>query len=78
MKFTVQKGMRYMAEIKLTGIEAWASDDDIIMKLEEAGFSHVTVYTIEDDLRIAIGIWSRENETAEMPSQVVYVEEAPL
>lgn len=78
MQFTVQHGMRYLAEIKLSGIETWASDDDIITKLEDAGFSDVTVYTIEDDLRIAAGVWSGKDTKADLPEQIIYVEEAPL
>lgn len=67
-----------MAEIKLSGIETWASDQDIISKLEEAGFSNVSCYSISDNLRIATAIWPKASMTGEMPEQVVYIEEAPL
>lgn len=78
MQLTVQKGMRYAAEIKLSGIETWASDEDIIRPLEEAGFRDVVVYDISDEIRIVYGVWTGANTTVKLPDQVVYIEEAPL
>lgn len=78
MLFTVKKGQRYAAEIKLSGIETWASDDDIVTKLEDAGFRDVLIYHLNDEIRIAYGIWSGADTTATLPEQVIYIEEAPL
>lgn len=76
MKFTVRRGVKYAAEIKLSGIETMASDDYIAQQFEEAGFRDVTVETVRDDLRIAYGIWNGADTSADLPSQVVYCEEA--
>jgi len=76
MQFTVHKGVKYAAEIKLSGFETIASDDYIAQQFEEAGFVNVVVHSIRDDLRIAYGVWNGADTSANLPEQVVYVEEA--
>lgn len=77
MQFTVHKGVKYAAEIKLSGIETWASDEYIKEALENAGFIKVRVVFIRDDLRIAYGVWDgKDGALATLPEQVVYVEES--
>lgn len=64
--------------MKLEGFETMASDDQIIGILEDAGFTKVEVKYLDDEHRIVYGVWNRDNQTGDMPSQIVYVEEAPL
>ena len=69
-KFTVKKDKRYKAKISLGFFEQVASNDMIVEKLQEAGFSDVHV-TGSGGERTAIGRWSGADTSAEMPSQVV-------
>ncbi len=77
MKFTVHKGVKYAAEIKLSGFEVIASDDYIASLLEEEGFTDVRIKHLSDEHRIAYGVWNgADGKTANLPAQVTYVEEA--
>lgn len=69
-KFTVHKGKRYKAKIALSFFEQMASNDMIVEKFQEAGFTEVSV-TGTGDTRIAIGRWASADTSAQMPSQVV-------
>jgi hypothetical protein len=68
-RYTVEKGGKYRASFKLSGLEGLASNDMIKGKLEAAGFSRVKVWG-SGGVRYASAEWHKENATAEMPSQV--------
>jgi hypothetical protein len=72
--FSVQKGKRYRATIKLNFIESWASNDMIAGKLEEAGFTEVQV-SGSGDTREAEALWPLADATGDMPSQVADIVE---
>lgn len=78
MQFTVKKGTRYAAELKLSGFETMASHDDIKEIAENAGFTDIQIVDVDGNHKILYGVWHKEDMTSEMPSQIVYVEEAPL
>jgi hypothetical protein len=72
MKYTVKKGTKYQAEIKLGFLEKIASNETIQKKFLEAGFVNVQV-TGEGKSRTAVGEWIAPDATADMPSQVALV-----
>jgi hypothetical protein len=73
-KFTVRKGRRYRATIRLTGLKKLASNETIAGVLRNAGFTEVRV---EDSggTRYAEALWPKEDASAEVPPEVVKVEE---
>jgi len=73
MKYTVKTGMRYYAQIKLTGFEVLASNEQIAAKLAAAGFSHISV-TGNGDYRGASATWLGKDATADIPSEIYHVE----
>lgn len=72
--FTVRQGKRYRAEISLGFFERWAGNDTIAGKLQEAGFTEVSVIG-EGATRTAMGLWPAADTSADMPSQIVAVNE---
>lgn len=76
-KFTVEQGKSYEARIKLTGVEAWASNDMIVAKFEELGFINVHV-SGSGGSRNATGTWPLQTTTVDMPPQVVHAEAVQL
>ncbi|HXG80139.1 MAG TPA: hypothetical protein VNJ31_12485 [Methyloceanibacter sp.] len=73
-KYTVRKGRRYRASIRLGWAEQIASNDMIADRLRQAGFTEVHV-TGSGRNRYAEALWPKEDATAEVPPQVVAVEE---
>ena len=73
MKYTVKQGVRYYAQIKLSGFEALASNDQIAEKLKAAGFSDVLV-TGNGANRGASATWLGKDATADIPSEIYHVE----
>jgi len=76
-KFTVEKDKSYQAIIQLAGFEALASNEMIMEQLQNVGFADVEV-TGDGNRREAIGIWPKETVTANLPSQIVSVEEVEI
>lgn len=74
--FTVQQGKRYRATIKLGFFERLVSNASIIDRLLGAGFSDVKVWGM-GGTRLAEGTWHAETASAEMPSQIAFVEPLP-
>ena len=73
-EFTVRKGKRYRASIRLGLLEQIADNRLIASKLEQAGFSDVTV-SGSGASRTAEGLWPNEDASASLPAQVHSVEE---
>jgi len=75
-RFTVHQGKRYRATIKLTGLKRLASNATIAGVLEGAGFAQVSVEG-SGGTRYAEALWPKADATAEIPPEVVKVEEIP-
>jgi hypothetical protein len=73
-KFTVRKGRRYRATIRLTGLKKLASNETIAGVLRSAGFTEVRVEG-SGGTRYAEALWPKEDATADVPPEVVKVEE---
>jgi hypothetical protein len=73
-KFTVRKGTRYRATIKLTGLKGLASNEIVADVLRTAGFAEVDVQG-SGGTRYAEAIWPKPDATAEIPPEVMKVEE---
>jgi hypothetical protein len=76
-KFTVRKGRRYRATIKLTGLKRLASNETIAGVLRTVGFTEVRVEG-SGGTRYATALWSKADATADIPPEVEKVEEMPL
>src|SRR3990170_4975276 len=73
-KFTVRKGRRYRATIKLTGLKRLASNDTVAGVLRSAGFAEVHVEG-SGGTRYAEALWPKADATADIPPEVVKIEE---
>lgn len=69
-KAFLQQGQRYRATVTLGFFEKAASDDMIKGKLEDAGFSNVTITRISSSERIAEGVWPGASQSVDLPSQI--------
>jgi hypothetical protein len=76
-KFTVRKGRRYRATIKLTGLKRLASNETIAGVLRQVGFAEVRVEG-SGGTRVATALWSKADATADIPPEVETVEEMPV
>ena len=76
-KFTVRKGRRYRATIKLTGLKRLASNETVAGALRGVGFAEVRVEG-SGGTRYAAALWPKEDATEEIPPEVVKVEEIEL
>ena len=74
VRFTVQNGKRYRATINLGFAQSLASNDMVADKFREAGFTDVTV-TGSGRTRLAKGLWSDEDSSAEIPDEVGHIEQ---
>jgi hypothetical protein len=68
-RFTVEKGRRYRAEIRLGLLQSIASNDMVAEKFREAGFTDVVVIGL-GSARTAEGVWPRDSASAEIPDEV--------
>jgi hypothetical protein len=68
-RFTVKKGKRYRAQISLGLFQSVASNDMVADKFREVGFTDVVV-TGSGRMRVAEGLWSHDDASAEIPSEV--------
>ena len=73
-KFTVRKGRRYRATIRLTGLKRLASNETVAGLLRSAGFAEVRVEG-GGAMRYAEALWPKADATADIPPEVVKVEE---
>jgi hypothetical protein len=73
-RFTVRKGRRYRATIRLTGVKRLASNETIAGVLRSAGFTQIRVEG-SGGTRQAEALWAKEDASAEIPPEVVKVEE---
>lgn len=73
-KFTVRKGRRYRATIKLTGLKRLVSNETVASVLQGAGFAEVRVDG-SGGTRYATALWPKADTTADIPPEVVKVEE---
>jgi len=69
MEYTVHKGNKYRARIRLGWIESFADNGTIADKLRFVGFTEVSVRG-SGTQRIAEGRWILDDATADLPSQV--------
>jgi hypothetical protein len=72
--FTVRRGQRYRATIRLGLIEQLADNETIAEHLRVAGFSDVAVRG-SGPTRIAEALWSNGDASAPLPPQIVDVVE---
>ena len=71
--YTVQKGKRYRATIKLGGLKRLASNDMVADKFREAGFTEVDVSGSGHE-RQGQGLWPHADTAAEVPEEITAVE----
>jgi hypothetical protein len=76
-KFTVRKGRRYRATIKLTGLKRLASNATIAGVFGKVGFAEVRVEG-SGGTRYATALWPKADATADIPPEVEKVEEMPV
>jgi hypothetical protein len=74
-KFTVRNGWRYRAIIRLTGLKRLAPNETIAGVLRGVGFTEVSVEG-SGGTRYAEALWPKPDAAAEIPPEVVKVEEA--
>jgi hypothetical protein len=68
-QFTVEKGKRYRATLQLSLLQSIATNEMVADEFRKAGFTDVAVEG-SGSTRYATGLWSQDNATAEMPSEV--------
>jgi hypothetical protein len=73
-KFTVRKGRRYRATIRLTGLKRLASNETVAGVLRSAGFAEVRIEG-SGGTRYAEALWPKADASADIPPEVVKVEE---
>lgn len=72
-QFTVVKGTKYKAKLKLGWAESFAGNDLVAQRLIDAGFDDVKVEG-EDYDRVAYGTWNKDDATGDMPEEIVEIE----
>ena len=72
--FTVQKGKRYQARIRLGLFTSVASNEEVADKFREAGFTEVSVSGSGRE-RQGEGLWPHPDASAEVPDEITSVEE---
>ena len=73
-KYTVRKGSRYRATIKLTSVKRLASNETIAGVLRAAGFAEVKVEG-GGGTRYSEALWPKADATADIPPEIVKIEE---
>ena len=71
--YTVRKGARYRATIRLGVFQSVASNEQVADKFTAVGFAEVTV-TGSGRNRIGTALWPRPDATAEVPDEITSVE----
>ena len=73
-KLTVRKGRRCRATIRLTGLKRLASNDTVAGVLRSVGFAEVRVEG-SGGTRYAEALWPKADISADIPPEIVKVEE---
>jgi hypothetical protein len=72
--YIVRKGRRYQATITLGLLQSVASNDLVADRFREAGFVEVEV-TGSGRTRVGQGLWPHDDASAEVPDEVISVDE---
>jgi hypothetical protein len=73
-KYTVHQDQRYRARIRLGFVESWADNETVADYIRKAGFTEVKL-TGSGRRREATGLWPLPDATAEVPDQVIAVDQ---
>jgi hypothetical protein len=73
-KYTVRKGKRYRATIRLGLFKSVASNEQVADQFRAAGFTEVSVSGSGRERR-GKGLWPHPDATAEVPAEIASVEE---
>jgi hypothetical protein len=73
-RYTVRQGRRYRATIELGFFERWASNETVAGEFEEVGFTEVKVVG-SGKTRLGMGLWPHPDASAEIPPEIVAVDE---
>jgi hypothetical protein len=73
-QYTVRRGRRYRATISLGWLERLASNERVAQPIREVGFIEVNV-TGNGRTRQATALWPNDDAAAEIPPQIVKVEQ---
>ncbi len=76
MKFTLERGQRYSATLKLGMFEGMAPNEMVKEKLEQANFTHVQV-TGAGRTREASGVYNGISGAIDLPSQIDKIRNSP-
>jgi hypothetical protein len=71
--YTVRKGKRYRARIRLGLFQGVASNELVADKFREVGFTEVSVSGSGRD-RLSTGVWPHPDATAEIPDEITSIE----
>jgi hypothetical protein len=71
--YTVQKGKRYQARIRLGLFQGVASNELVADKFREVGFTEVSMSGSGRD-RFGAGLWPHPDATAEVPDEITSIE----
>jgi hypothetical protein len=71
--YTVRKGARYRATIRLGFFQGMASNQQVADRFTEVGFTDVNV-TGNGRNRIGTALWSRPDASAEVPDEITSIE----
>lgn len=74
MQMLLQKGKRYQADIKLSGVKAIAPNSEVVRKFVELGFVNVQS-SGTGSKRTASGMWAGTSLKIDLPSEVENVKE---
>jgi hypothetical protein len=72
--YTIRKGKRYQATITLGLLQSVASNDMVADRFRDAGFVEVEV-TGSGRTRVGQGLWPHDDASAEVPDEVISVDE---
>jgi hypothetical protein len=71
--YTVRKGKRYRARIRLGLFQGVASNELVADRFREVGFTDVSVSGSGRD-RLGTGLWPHADATAEIPGEITSIE----
>ncbi|HZP10255.1 hypothetical protein [Methyloceanibacter sp.] len=71
--FTVRKGKRYRADIRLGLFQSVASNQQVADQFSKVGFTEVSV-TGSGRNRVGTGLWPHPDATAEVPDEITTIE----
>jgi hypothetical protein len=72
--YNLKNGQTYEADITLSGLQLFGSNDDVKAELSKAGFINITV-TGSGKNRKAIGTWAGNTLEAPVPKEVSGIKE---